>query len=77
MTEEEKYEILEKIGMLLVFDDDCLRPDSNIGVIKSGHGSFGIIRKVRRKSDGHVRLSITSNLVVFISILTISQDSMS
>ncbi|KAJ9635509.1 G2-specific serine/threonine protein kinase [Coniosporium tulheliwenetii] len=32
MTEEEKYEVLEKIG----------------------HGSFGVIRKVRRKSDGYV-----------------------
>ncbi|KAF2839863.1 kinase-like protein [Patellaria atrata CBS 101060] len=32
MTDEDKYEVLEKIG----------------------HGSFGIIRKVRRKSDGYI-----------------------
>lgn len=27
-------------------------------LIALGHGSFGVIRKVKRKSDGHVRTSL-------------------
>ena len=49
-TESEKYEVLEKIGLY--------NPDMMLGVevvnCSSGHGSFGIIRKVRRHSDGLV-----------------------
>lgn len=51
ITEPEKYEVLEKIGMdwsnaiLLAYLATNL---------PSGHGSFGIIRKVKRHSDGLV-----------------------
>lgn len=54
LAEADKYEILEKIGM------SChIRPlhcclELNIYIVLSGCGSFGIIRKVKRKSDGFV-----------------------
>jgi hypothetical protein len=52
LAEADKYEVLEKIGK-----------SSNAGNFRSrtetdrspGSGSFGVIRKVRRKSDGFVR----------------------
>lgn len=48
-SETAKYEVLEKIGM---------NTWSFVGAILtkviSGHGAFGVIRKVKRKSDGHV-----------------------
>jgi len=50
-AELEKYEVLEKIGM----------ERRNVIIqapwttnLSSGHGSFGIIRKVKRQSDGLV-----------------------
>jgi hypothetical protein len=50
MPEDDKYDVLEKIGTQLHvhsaktgFANACV-----------GHGSFGIIRKVKRKSDGYV-----------------------
>lgn len=48
--EQEKYEVLETIGMI----------KGNASVVISltmllGRGSFGTIRKVRRAVDGHVR----------------------
>ncbi|KAL9090988.1 MAG: hypothetical protein Q9159_001614 [Coniocarpon cinnabarinum] len=48
MAEAEKYEILEKIGP---YQRD---QHEHIVLTGSGHGSFGIIRKVRRKHDGYV-----------------------
>jgi hypothetical protein len=52
MPEEEKYDVLEKIGaQTLPFIPS--RPYANYTT--TGHGSFGIIRKVKRKSDGYVR----------------------
>jgi hypothetical protein len=51
MPEDEKYDVLEKIGAH--WDPYLLHTaytDASIG-----HGSFGIIRKVKRKSDGYVR----------------------
>ena|SRR5579871_5625688 len=49
MSESEKYEVLEKIG--LYFPMPVNERFTNI----VGHGSFGVIHKVRRKSDGLVR----------------------
>ena len=55
MTEEEKYEILEKIGMIIYAGLNYVQAPSSSHNYCTGHGSFGIIRKVRRKTDGHVR----------------------
>ncbi|KAI5305994.1 Suppressor of the cold-sensitive snRNP biogenesis mutant brr1-1 [Ascosphaera pollenicola] len=51
-AESDKYEVLEKIGMQYV-----MFVVSNMAWItneQSGSGSFGIIRKVKRKSDGFI-----------------------
>jgi len=50
MSESEKYEVLEKIGQFAVAVD----ADNLLLTIPPGHGSFGVIHKVRRKSDGLV-----------------------
>lgn len=54
LAEADKYEILEKIGMSchLQLLPCCLKLNSNFNL--PGCGSFGIIRKVKRKSDGFV-----------------------
>ena len=45
-TESDKYDVLDKIGEA---PPSCLQASqANV----TGHGSFGIIRKVRRKTDG-------------------------
>jgi hypothetical protein len=57
LAEADKYEILDKIGkcnlldILLIFVGSKL-----IACICLGCGSFGIIRKVKRKTDGFVSL---------------------
>lgn len=60
LAEAEKYDVLEKIGKqsraLLLSDQNTNR--------LLGAGSFGIIRKVKRKTDGFVRLP--GRLVVVI-----------
>lgn len=49
----EKYEVLEKIGT--VHDGPNGFPSGDTDQMSfTGHGSFGIIRKVRRKDDGMV-----------------------
>jgi len=50
-TEEEKYEILEKIGPSARKCCYCFKQLTK----RSGQGSFGVIRKVRRKDNGQVR----------------------
>ena len=55
MAEVEKYEVLEKIGKSNSIPSLWTEAHAWIG-----HGSFGIIRKVRRKSDGYVSDSILS-----------------
>ncbi|KAI9725772.1 MAG: G2-specific serine/threonine protein kinase [Chrysothrix sp. TS-e1954] len=49
MSEVEKYEVLEKIGKEYLYSLVLCQAQEQLG-----HGSFGIIRKVRRKSDGYV-----------------------
>lgn len=49
MSESEKYEVLEKIGTFLINPRYQLTANAIVG-----HGSFGVIHKVRRKSDGLV-----------------------
>ena len=54
LTEAEKYEVLEKIGTNA---PRCLK---SMGSNKcTGHGSFGIIHKVRRISDNKVHCSLS------------------
>ena len=52
MPEDDKYDVLEKIGAHR--DPQLLHMSSTNA--STGHGSFGIIRKVKRKSDGYVRV---------------------
>ncbi|EEY15723.1 G2-specific protein kinase nim-1 [Verticillium alfalfae VaMs.102] len=57
-TEGDKYEVLEKIGMSshisssLSFASQTLT--HALSLFSIGHGSFGVIRKVRRKADNFV-----------------------
>lgn len=48
--EEDKYEVVAKIGMLNNIYRSIYRPHTNI-TSSPGQGSFGIIRKVRRRTD--------------------------
>ena len=50
--EQEKYEVLETIGKVEV--DAVLE---TLLMMLAGRGSFGVIRKVRRAADGHVRFA--------------------
>lgn len=50
-TEAEKYEVLETIGTCSAI---LLYTVKLSLTMHPGRGSFGIIRKVRRASDGHV-----------------------
>ena len=51
MVDSEKYDVLEKIGM------DVLEKHSRLDlIVYPGHGSFGVIHKVRRRCDGQVLL---------------------
>ncbi len=50
MSDSEKYEVLEKIGEL----EPWFLGLNSVDALNQGHGSFGIIRKVKRKSDGYV-----------------------
>ena len=45
----DKFEVLEKIGKFELIKDSVYAANGSIG-----HGSFGVIRKVRRKQDGQV-----------------------
>jgi len=49
-SEADKYEVLEKIGT----KPHLRLPTSMTANSTAGHGSFGIIHKVRRKSDTKV-----------------------
>lgn len=77
MTEEEKYEILEKIGMITCTGLKSVQAWSSSHKYSTGHGSFGIIRKVRRKTDGHVRLMPTPIYVVVTELTSYIPDTMS
>ena len=50
--ESDKYDVLQKIGTLLLPFPPLSRATADLFV--QGHGSFGVIRKVRRKADGLV-----------------------
>lgn len=52
-SEEKKYEVLQKIGMSTSLSTTMSITLLTITVLP-GQGSFGIIRKVRRKTDGQV-----------------------
>jgi serine/threonine protein kinase len=52
MSEGEKYDVLEKIGMFP--NAQCATHNQTLILRAKGHGSFGVIRKVRRKQDGQV-----------------------
>lgn len=52
LAEAEKYEVLERIGNILSTIQLSSVADKYIG-----SGSFGVIRKVKRKSDGEVSIS--------------------
>lgn len=54
MSESDKYETLEKIGKPSPCPTPLKEMWSRLTLILKGHGSFGIIRKVRRKADGMV-----------------------
>lgn len=49
-SEADKYEVLEKIGTKA----SLILPITTTAYRCAGHGSFGIIHKVRRKSDTKV-----------------------
>lgn len=52
LAEADKYEILEKIGKSILESSHVAVPLAL--TMDTGSGSFGIIRKVMRKSDGFV-----------------------
>jgi len=61
MAEEDKYEVLEKIGTFPPCMERLRQGRHSPGYrvfanVFPGHGSFGVIRKVRRISDGLVSL---------------------
>ncbi len=56
-TEVEKYEVLEKIG---IEKPNRIPRAEHATNHSSGHGSFGIIRKVKRQSDGLVSVPKSS-----------------
>ena len=64
-ADPEKYEVLETIGM-----EQTVAFATAITHIHTGRGSFGTIRKVRRKSDGHV---FSQTLNSFLNTLITSQ----
>jgi NIMA (never in mitosis gene a)-related kinase 2 len=51
-TESDKYEVLEKIGKYSRHSSSVFGNTHQQPLKQIGHGSFGIIRKVRRKTDG-------------------------
>lgn len=56
-SEAEKYEVLERIGALASPWHPALHAGTEprvADIITTGQGSFGIIHKVRRKTDGLV-----------------------
>lgn len=58
-AEPEKYEVLKTIGERIT---KCLSKAADMG---QGQGSFGVIRKVRRKSDGYVNLPQAYPTIIF------------
>ena len=58
LAEADKYDMLEKIGKsYLLFIVFWFAFNLQLTFPLLGCGSFGIIRKVKRKSDGFVRIS--------------------
>lgn len=57
LAEADKYEILEKIGKLVYSKPTFAMFKLHAHTVYLGCGSFGIIRKVKRKSDGFVGVS--------------------
>lgn len=55
LAEADKYEVLEKIGKGLCATYMIYHRDHHIDDDRLGCGSFGIIRKVKRKTDSFVR----------------------
>lgn len=61
LAEADKYEILDKIGMFTVKQMSLILIWYNTNCFILGCGSFGIIRKVKRKTDGFVSLIVWSH----------------
>ena len=58
---ESEYELLEKIGRLRVDLSNVLRLTCDV----LGQGSFGVVHKVRRKSDGKVTLFACTHIKAY------------